>query len=133
MDKNILKMKLTTKKILVVDDEPPVCNMLKKFLTKKGYKATTALSGKEAIKRVRKERPHIVLLDIRMSPMDGIETLQRIKEINKEIGIVMITAVKDDKVGKKCLRLGAYDYITKPLSLEYLENTLMLKLLDFPK
>ncbi len=133
MGKDILKRKSATKKILVVDDEPAVCNMLKKFLTQKEYKVSTALSGKEAIKKVKKEKPHIIFLDIRMPHMDGIEALKRIREIDKKAGIIMITAVKDDDVGKKCLKMGAYEYITKPLSLEYLENALVVKLLDFPK
>ena len=119
------------RKILVVDDEPVVCSVLKKFLTKKGYKTTTVLSGEKALKRIKKEKPHIILLDIRMPGLNGIETLKRIREIDKKIGIVMITAVKEDEVGKKCMELGACDYITKPLSLEYLETVLLVKLLDF--
>lgn len=119
------------KKILVVDDELAVCNMLKKFLTKKGYEATVALSGEEAIEKVRQENPHIVLLDIKMPGIDGVETLKRIREIDKKVGIVMITVVKDDEVGRKCMELGAYDFITKPLSLDYLEKVLTMKLIDF--
>lgn len=119
------------KRILVIDDDQAVCNMLEKFLSRKRYQAITALSGEEGIKKVEEERPHIVLLDIKMPGIDGIETLKRIREIDKEVGIVMITAVKDDEVGKKCIELGAYDYITKPLSLEYLENVLIVKLLSF--
>lgn len=119
------------KKILVVDDEQAICNTLKKFLTKKGYKATTVLGGEEAIERVKEERPHMVLLDIRMPGMDGIETLKRIREIDKEVGIIMITALKEDVIGRKCMELGACDYITKPFDLDYLERVLTVKLLDF--
>ena len=118
-------------KILVVDDEQVVCDMLKKFLSKKGYKASTALSAEEALKKVKQEKPHIILLDIKMPGIDGIEALKRIREIDKRIGIVMITAVKDDEAGRKCMELGAYDYITKPLNLDYLETVLMVKLFDF--
>jgi response regulator of citrate/malate metabolism len=57
--------------------------------------------------------------------------LRKIREIDKKVGVVMITAVKDDDIGKKCIELGAYDYITKPLDLEYLETVLLLKLLAF--
>lgn len=121
-------------KILVVDDEKVVCDMLSKFLAKKGYEAIIALSGEEALRKVKKERPHVVLLDIKMPKMDGIVVLQRIKEIDKKIPIIiMITAVKDDAIGRKCLELGAADYITKPFGLEYLENVLLVKLLDFEK
>ena len=119
------------KKILVVDDDVAIGNMLKKFLSKKGYETIVALSGEEAIKKVKEERPHVVLLDIRMPGMDGVETLKKIREIDKEVGIVMITAVKEEETGKKCMELGAYDYITKPLSLDYLETVLAVKLVDY--
>jgi len=117
-------------RILVVDDEQEVCNMLKKFLTKRGYEIYTAFDGEEALSVVKEERPHIVLLDIRMPKMDGIECLKHIREIDKEVGIVMITAVKEEEIGKQAMKLGAYDYITKPLSLKYLEDCLMVKLLQ---
>lgn len=121
------------KKVLIVDDEKPVCDMLNKFLIKKGYKTLIALSGKEAIKKVKEEKPHMILLDIRMPEMNGIEALKKIRKIDKKAGIIMITAVQDDETGKECLELGAYDYITKPLSLDYLEQALAMKLLDFPE
>ncbi len=117
-------------RILVVDDEQDVCDMLEKFLKIKGYEVSTALSGKEALTLVKEEKPHIVLLDIRMPEMDGLECLERIKEIDKEIGVIMITALKQEEVGKKAMELGAYDYITKPLSLQYLQDCLMVKLLQ---
>jgi len=117
-------------RILVVDDEPDVCEMLEKFLTIKGYEVSTALSGEEALTLVKKEKPHIILLDIRMPEMDGLECLERIKEIDQDIGVIMITAIKQEEVGKKAMELGAYDYITKPLSLQYLQDCLMVKLLQ---
>lgn len=124
-------MKQIKKKILVVDDAPAVCKVLVKFLTKKGYQASSTLNGEEALKKVKQDKPHVVLLDIRMPEMDGIEVLKRIKEIDKKVPIVvMITAVKDDEIGRNCIKLGAADYITKPLGLDYLENVLLIKLLD---
>lgn len=118
------------KKILVVDDEVPVCKMLEKFLLKKGFDVVTAFNGTDAIERFKEAKPHIALLDIRMPGIDGIETLKRIRELDKDVGIIMITAVKEDETGKACMKLGAYGYITKPLDLSYLENCLMLKLLE---
>ncbi len=118
------------KKILIVDDEPAVCNMLEKFLVKKEFEVFIALSGEAGIEKLKKERPHMVLLDIKMPNMDGIETLKKMKELDKKVGIVMITAVKEDDVGKQCLKLGAYDYVTKPLGLDYLEKVLLVKLID---
>jgi DNA-binding NtrC family response regulator len=117
-------------RILVVDDEQGVCDMLEKFLKIKGYEVSTALSGEEALTLVKEKKPHVVLLDIRMPEMDGLECLERIKEIDEEIGVIMITALKQEEVGKKAMELGAYDYITKPLSLQYLQDCLMVKLLQ---
>jgi DNA-binding response OmpR family regulator len=119
------------KKILVIDDEQPICKMLEKFLSRKGYQAITALSGEEGIKKVKKEKPQIVLLDIKMPGIDGIETLERIRKIDKKVGVIMITVINEDEVGRKCMKLGAYDYITKPFNLDYLESALLVKLLDF--
>ena len=119
------------KKILVIDDEQAICKMLEKFLSRKGYKAITALSGEEGIKKLKQEKPQVVLLDIKMPGIDGVETLKRIRKIDKKVGVIMITVIKEDEVGRKCMQLGAYDYITKPFSLDYLESVLLVKLLDF--
>ncbi len=126
-------MEKTKNRILIVDDERPVCNMLSKFLIKRGYETALALSGKEAMKKVRKVEPHAILLDILMPDMDGIEVLKKIRKFYKNIIIVMVTAVKDNEVGTRCLELGADDYITKPLGLKYLEEVLLVKLLNIEK
>ncbi|MBI3600503.1 MAG: response regulator [Nitrospinae bacterium] len=115
-------------RILAVDDEVEVCSMVKLYLTKKGYQVFTANSGEDAIKIVKEERPHLVLLDIRMPGMGGIETLKQIKEADKEIGVIMVTAVKDEETAKEALKLGADDYITKPMNLKYLDDVLMVKI-----
>ena len=116
-------------KILTVDDEMGIDSFFYEFFTLRNYQVFNATSGKEAIKIVEKEKPRIVLLDINMRGMDGIETLKRIKEINKDITVIMVTGVKDDDVMKKTKEMGADDYITKPLSLEYLEKVVLLKFL----
>lgn len=119
------------KKILVVDDETAICNMLEKFLTKKGYRVSSVLNGEEAIKKVKKEKPHMILLDIKMPGIDGVETLKRIREFDKKVHVAMITVIREDAIGRECMKLGAYDYITKPFNLDYLEKVLTVKLLDF--
>ena len=121
------------KKILLVDDESPIREMLRRFLVKKGYEVLDTDNGDDALKIVKEESPPIVLLDIRMPGSDGVEVLRKIKETNQETGVIMITALSDKAVAEKCIEMGAFDYITKPISLEYLEECLLAKLLDFYK
>ena len=117
-------------RILVVDDEIVVCDVLKEFLTLKGHEVHTALNGRAAIAKVKMERPHIVLLDILMPGMRGLKVLKEIKRLDPRLGVIMITGVFNKDVAKKAISLGAYDYITKPVDFEYLETVLMAKILD---
>ena len=114
-------------KVLVVDDEPEAVELLVEFLSSKGYEVLTATSGEEALRRVKEDRPHLVLLDIRMPKMNGLEVLKRIREIDPEMGIIMVTAVNEEDVGRQALELGAFDYVVKPLDLKYLERSLWYK------
>jgi DNA-binding response OmpR family regulator len=114
-------------KVLVVDDEPEAVELLVEFLSSKGYEVLTAGGGEEALQRVKADRPHLVLLDIRMPKMNGIEVLQRIREIDPEMGVIMVTAVNEEEMGRKALELGAFDYIVKPLDLKYLERSVWYK------
>ena len=115
-------------KVLVVDDEPEAVELLVEFLSSKGYEILTATSGEEALRRVKDDRPHLVLLDIRMPKMSGLEVLKRIREIDAEMGVIMVTAVNEEDVGRQALELGAFDYIVKPLDLKYLERSLWYKI-----
>jgi DNA-binding response OmpR family regulator len=116
------------RKVLVVDDEPQAVELLGEFLTAKGYTVVGAAGGEEALCRLKEERPHLMLLDIRMPVMDGLEVLRRAREIDREVGIVMVTAVNEESIGRETLRMGAYDYITKPLDFDYLERALWVKI-----
>ena len=115
-------------KILVVDDEQAVRALLEKFLIIKGYTPLLAANGEEAIEIVKKDNPAVVLMDIRMPGMDGLTAVKKIQEINEKIGIIMITAVQSDIVGQESFKIGAFDYVTKPFDLEYLEKALMVKI-----
>lgn len=115
-------------RILVADDDPDILEYLKEFLGGKGYSITTVSSGAEALTAVENERPHLVLLDIVMPGMNGLEALQRILEIDPTIGVIMLSAVDDYKVVKKAIGKGAYDYITKPINLDYLELSILTRL-----
>jgi len=115
-------------RILVVDDEPQDVELLREFLTGKGYEVLTASDGEEALRKVKEERPHLVLLDVRMPGMSGLEVLQRVRQIDQEVGIIMVTAVNEEETGRQALQVGAFDYITKPLDFAYLERSLWYKI-----
>jgi two-component system OmpR family response regulator len=117
-------------RILVVDDEIAICNLLRKFLDLKGYEVYTALDGPAAIAKVKEFRPHIVLLDIMMPGMGGIQVLKKIKKVDPRAGVIMVTGVGDNELGRRALELGAYDYITKPVNFDYLETVLRVKMID---
>jgi CheY-like chemotaxis protein len=116
-------------RVLVVDDEPDAVELLQEFLTGKGYEVITAANGKEALQKLKAERPHLILLDVRMPGMNGLEALRQIREIDREVGVIMVTAVNEEETGREALRLGAFDYIVKPLDLAYLERSLWTKIM----
>ncbi|OPL10822.1 MAG: hypothetical protein AVO38_16230 [delta proteobacterium ML8_D] len=117
-------------RILVVDDEIEVCTVLKEFLDSKGYETHIALTGRTALRKVKEVKPRIVLLDIIMPGMGGIEVLKEIKKIDPTLGVIMVTAVDDHELAMQILELGADDYITKPLDLDYIELVVMAKIID---
>lgn len=120
----------TTKgRLLVVDDETIIRDVLARFFKRKGYSVSTAKNGKEALEMVKKERPHLMLLDIRMPEMDGFEVLRRLRDVDREVAVMMITANTDLGEAQKTIEMGACDYIVKPFHLDYLETTVMAKLL----
>jgi DNA-binding response OmpR family regulator len=117
-------------RILVVDDEIEVCTVLKEFLDSEGYETHIALTGREALRKVQEVKPRIVLLDIIMPGMGGIDVLKEIKKIDPTVGVIMVTAVDDHELAMQILELGADDYITKPLNLDYIELVVMAKIID---
>ncbi|MBI4550249.1 MAG: response regulator [Candidatus Omnitrophica bacterium] len=115
-------------KLLVVDDEVEICDFLKTFFEERNYKVFTALNGETALRVVEKEKPAVVLLDIKMPGLDGIEVLKRIKALHPTAKVIMVTAIETRDKIEEATRLGADNYITKPLSLEYLETDVRDKL-----
>ena len=115
-------------KLLIVDDEPEICDFLKSFFEERNYEVRTAPSGEEALKQVEQFKPTVVLLDIKMSGMDGVKALEAIKAKFSRTKVIMVTALETRDKIEECLRLGADNYITKPLSLEYLENDVREKI-----
>lgn len=118
------------KKILICDDDKTVADFLERFLKEEGYAQIDKVpSGEEALKKIANERYQLVLLDIRLPGISGIETLQRIKEIDKNLGVIMITGFPELETAKQALDMGAYDYIVKPFDLAYFKLVVLTKIL----
>ena len=106
-------------KILVVDDEQSMREFLEIMLTKEGYEVITATGGEEAIDLCRKETYDLVLTDIKMPKVNGFAVL---KEVVSKIPVIMITAFGDLNTAKDAMRLGAWDYVTKPFDLDFINT-----------
>ena len=111
-------------KILVVDDEPTICSMMNVFLTQIGYQVKTVNSGEDAIAIFDEDPPDMVLLDISMPGMRGIDVLQQMKTQKADCGVIMLSAYGDDQTIQEALDMGAYCYIQKPMELTDLKQQL---------
>lgn len=106
--------------IIIIDDEPDVCKVIGDFLKKERYKAVSATGALEGIEIVKRDKPEVVLLDIIMPELNGVEALRRIREFDKGVKIIMLTGVNDEETAKQAVNMGANDYVTKPVTLEHL-------------
>lgn len=106
------------KTILIVDDEESICQALGGILTDEGYEVMKAGSGEEALRLIEDEQPNLVLLDIWLPEMDGIEVLKSIKSSYPQVQVVMMSGHGTIETAVRATRLGAFDFIEKPLSLE---------------
>ncbi len=111
-------------RLLLVDDEPQFREMLAEYLGGEGFEVLEAGSGEEALPQVASARPDIVLLDLMMNGIGGLETLRRIRSMRPETCVIMVTAVDDLDVARSALAAGAADYVTKPFTFEYLDAVL---------
>lgn len=112
------------KKILIVDDEINIGLLLSKFLTRNSFNVTSATSGSSAMEYLAKEHYDLVLCDYRLEDTDGKEMLVKIKENYPKTGVIIITGYSDIKLAVELIKLGAYDYITKPLYPDEILNTI---------
>ncbi|MFH1349436.1 MAG: response regulator [Pseudomonadota bacterium] len=112
------------KKILVIDDEKPTLNMFQLFLGAYGYTVLTAEDGEDGLAIFKKERPPIVITDIKMPGMDGLEVLKRIKEIDPDAEVIVITGHGDMDLAVQALNLQATDFINKPIQRSALDSAL---------
>jgi DNA-binding NtrC family response regulator len=113
--------------ILVVDDDTDYRNMISEYLTRiQGYEVLPAASGEEALKILPSCQPQLVLLDLTMPGIGGIETLLRIKALQPDLCVIMVTGTEDLNIARKALLVGAADYLVKPFDLDYLDSVLKI-------
>ena len=107
---------MANEKILVVDDDTNICELLRLYLTKEGYQVTTANDGEEGLEKFNQLKPDMVLLDVMMPKMDGLEVCRRIRATGSKMGILMLSAKSQEMDKITGLMTGADDYVTKPFS-----------------
>jgi len=100
--------------ILIVDDEPNILYVLTHTLTDNRYLVDTASSGSEAINKIREHSYHVILLDLNMQPVTGLEVLKELRKIDQETTVIILTAFSTVDSAIDALRLGAFDYLVKP-------------------
>ena len=107
--------------LLIVEDNKDMCQTLADVLKKEGFHVKTAFSGEDALKILKNQLIDLVLLDLRLPKMDGLEVLSHIKEIDPDLLAIMITAVSDPRPAVAAMKAGAYDYLNKPFELDELK------------
>src|SRR5476649_2111190 len=112
------------KNILIIDDEVNVATLLSKFLSRNGFNVTTASTGSIAFEFLKNNNYNLVLCDFRLEDTDGREILKRIRSEYPQTGVIIITGYSDIKMAVELIKMGAYDYITKPLYPDEILNTI---------
>ncbi|HWC75091.1 MAG TPA: response regulator [Gemmatimonadales bacterium] len=110
--------------VLVVDDEEGIRQALTRFLTRLGYQVRSAANAAEALEQLSSSHPQVMLCDIRMPGTSGIELLPKVLARDADIAVLMLTAIDEPRTAVECLKLGAVDYLIKPVDLEELELSL---------
>ena len=110
--------------ILIADDEKDLVNALEEFFEKSGYAVATAYNGVEAIEKINREKPRLILLDLMMPVMGGMETLRQIVSRQPHPEVILISALVDAEVAKLALRSGACDYLVKPFNADVLDQSI---------
>ncbi len=123
-------MSPTLGRILIVDDETPVREVLGEYFTAQGYAVEAVGSGNDALAAIGRARPDLVLLDIRMPGIDGVETLRRIRARDEGVAVIMVTANEDVGLARETLKLGAFDYVAKPFDFGYLDRAVVAGLVQ---
>jgi DNA-binding response OmpR family regulator len=115
-------------KLLIVDDEQDVREFAQKFFKKRQIETLIASGGREALGIIEKEKPDLVLLDVRMEEMNGVDVLKTLRSQNNSVKIIMVSGVENGETIQETRNLGVLDYIHKPLILDELEKIVLKEL-----
>lgn len=110
-------MSLASNTILIVDDQPGIRRLLMEVLTEEGYTVVTAQNGYEGLQKAKELEPALILMDMKMPGMDGIETLRELRKVGQAGNVIMMTAYGELELVNQARELGAYAYITKPFDI----------------
>src|SRR6058998_2620529 len=110
--------------VLVVDDEDGIRQALTRFLTRLGYEVRAAANATEALEQLAAHHPQAMLCDIRMPETSGVELLPKVLAQDADLAVIMLTAIDEPRTAIECLKLGAFDYLIKPVDLDELELSL---------
>ncbi|MBI4385918.1 MAG: response regulator [Elusimicrobia bacterium] len=116
-------------KILVVDDEDGVRRLIGRVLRQAGHEILEALDGRDIFKTIRTQRPDLILLDVHMPQLDGIEALSEIREIEPRIPVIIMTGDGNSERAQLAMERGACDYLTKPIDMDYMLSSVTAHLL----
>jgi two-component system, NtrC family, response regulator AtoC len=115
---------MARKRILIVDDEPSSLELLEVYLSEKGYEIGCAVDGRECVEKLASFRPEILVLDVRLPDVNGLEILERLKARENTPHVIVITAFHDMETTIKAMKLGAFEYIPKPIDVDELESAI---------
>lgn len=111
-------------KVLVVDNEKGFASLLVDHLNLRGMEAASSCSGREALDCLPSFRPDVMILDLQMPDMDGLDVLARVKDLDPAVEVILLTGNGSFDTGIACMQLGAFDYLVKPVDLEQLLETI---------
>ena len=116
--------------VMIVDDEPSILGVLEEFLKRDGFKVLTAVNGRDAVDKAKKEKIDLALVDMAMPVLNGTETMLELKKLNPEIAVIMVTAYRDAEKVVEALKLGAVDVIFKPFDLKHVRESIRGTLME---
>ena len=112
------------KTVLVIDDDEKICWAFQEFLEDEGFRSIVANSAEDGLQKIKTESPDIILLDVRLPGMDGLEALKKIKQISPDTYVIIMTAYRSPDTTIKSMQLSAYDFLPKPIDLDKVKEIL---------